>query len=183
MTKLFIIAMLFVSVCANANTKHQSFQNDDYMISTDTTEEITTSLTKEESYKIYLNDCNTIIKDTIRESGYINYDTIRVSSIPEDMIYFDKPVIKSVQLSKGVANIIVADTIWNVIEAPEYRSGSENKVLANNAMPISNKIIPDYSNKIIIFRMRVYSWKKRKPLTLKEWDKNISTTSNYPENY
>lgn len=174
MTKLFIIVMLFVSVCAAAKTKYQSFLNDDYSISKDTIEEVTVSLTKKERYKIYLNDCNTIVKDTIRESGYINFDTIRVTSIPEDMIYFNKPVIKSVQISIGIANIIVVDTIWNVIEAPEYRSTWEYYVLAKNPMPISNKIHPDYSHKIIVFRMRVYTWEKRKPLSLKEWDKYIN---------
>ena len=172
--KLFIIVLLFVSVCATAKTKHQSFRNDDYRISKDTIEEDTVSQTKEERYKIYLNDCNTIVEDTIRESGYINFDTIIVSSIPEDMIYFNKPVIKSVQLSNGIVNIIVADTIWNVIEAPEYRSTWEYYRLAKNPIPISKKINLDYSKKIIVFKMRVYTWKKRKPLILKEWDKYIN---------
>jgi len=180
MTKLIIIIILFTSVCATAKTKYQSYLNG-VRVSSDTIEKVTGSLTKEESYEIYLKDCNTIVKDTIRESGYINFDTIRVTSIPEDMIYFNKPVIKSVQLSKGVANIIVADTIWNVIEAPEYRSTWEYYVFAKKPMSLSNKINPDYSNKIIVFRMRVYTWKKRKPLLFKEWDKNISTTKNYPE--
>ena len=97
------------------------------------------------------------------------------------MMYFNKPVIKSVQISNGIANIIVADTIWNVIEAPEYRSAWEYYVLAKNQMPKSNIINPDYSNKIMVFRMKVYTWKKRKPLTFEGWDVNISTTSNYPE--
>jgi len=166
--------MLFISVCVTSKTKHQSLLNDDCKISKDTIEEDTVSLTKEERYKIYLNDCNTIVKDTIRESGYINFDTVRVSSIPEDMTYFNKPVIKSVQISVGIANIVVADTIWNEIEAPEYRSTWEYYVLAKNPLPKSNKINPDYSNKIIVFRMRVYTWKKRKPLIFKEWDNYIS---------
>lgn len=87
---MFIVVMLFVSVCATSKTKHQLFLIDDYRISKDTIEEVTASLTKEERYKIYVNDCNTIVKDTIRESRYINFDTIRVTSIPEDMIYFNK---------------------------------------------------------------------------------------------
>ena len=183
MTKLFIIVILFVSVCATAKTKHQSFLNGVYRVSNDSIKEAIVSLTKEESYKIYLNDCNTIVKDTIRESGYINFDTIRVTSIPEDMIYFNKPVIKSVQISNGIADIIVADTIWNVIEAPEYRSTWEYYFLAKNPIPISKKINTDYSNKIIVFRMRVYTWKNRKPLILKEWDEYISTARNSPEIY
>jgi len=174
MTKLFIIVILFVSVCATAKTKHQSFLNGVYRVSNDSIKEAIVSLTKEESYKIYLNDCNTIVKDTIRESGYINFDTIRVTSIPEDMIYFNKPVIKSVQISNGIADIIVADTIWNVIEVPEYRSTYDYYVLAKHPIPISNQIIPDYSDKIIVFRMKVFTWKKRKPLILKEWDKYIN---------
>jgi hypothetical protein len=181
MKKLFIILILFISVWANAKTKYPSFLNGASRVSIDTIKEVTASLTKKESYEIYLNDCNTIVKDTIRESGYINFDTIRVSSIPEDMMYFNKPVIKSVQLSNGIANIIVADTTWNVIRAPEYRSTWEYYILAKNQMPKSNKINPDYSNKIMVFRMKVYTWKKRKPLTFEDWDANISTTSNYPE--
>mgnify|MGYP001810229635 FL=1 len=173
--------MLFVSVRATTETTHQLFLNGSYKVSIDTIEEVPVSLTKKESYEIYLNDCNTIVKDTIRESGYINFDTIRVSSIPKDMMYFNKPVIKSVQISNGIANIIVTDTTWNVIEAPEYRSAWEYYVLAKNQMPKSNEINPDYSNKIMVFRMKVYTWKKRKPLTFEDWDANISTTSNYPE--
>ncbi len=183
MKKLFIILMLFISVCATAKPKHPSFLNGASRVSIDTIEEVTASLSKKESYEIYLNDCNTIVTDTIRESGYINFDTIRVASIPEDMIYFNKPVIKSVQLSKGIANIIVADTIWNEIGAPEYRSTWEYYVLAKNQMPKSNKINPDYSNKIMVFRMKVYTWKKRKPLTFEDWDANISTIKNYSETH
>ena len=112
-----------------------------YRISNDSIEEVTASPTIEESYQIYLNDCNTIVKDTIRESGYINFDTIRVTSIPEDMIYFNKPVIKSIQISEGIANIIVADTIWNIIEAPEYRSTWEYYELAKNPMQYQIKSI------------------------------------------
>ena len=174
MTKLFIIAIIFITVCATAKTRYQSFGNDDYRIFIDTIEKDNASLSKDELYKIYLNDCNTIVMDTIRESGYINFDTIRVPAIPEDGMYFKKPIIKSVELSKGIANIIVADTIWNVIEAPEYRSNFEYSVLAKHPMPPSNKINPDYTNKIIVFRMRVYSWKKRKPLNFKEWDEYIN---------
>jgi hypothetical protein len=176
MTKLLIIFILFISVCANAKTKHQSFLTGIHNVSNDSNE-------IEESYKIYLNDCNTIIKDTIRESGYINFDTIRVTSIPEDHIYFNKPVVKSVQISNGVANIIVADTIWNVIKAPEYRSSWDYYVLAKNPIPISNRINPDYYNKKIVFRMKVYSWKKSKPLIYKEWDQYRSTLSNHLEIY
>lgn len=178
MRKLFVILMLFISGYATAKTMHQSFLDGVFRDAIDTIEEVKVTLTKEESYEIYLNDCNTIVKDTIRESGYINFDTIRVTSIPEDMIYFNKPVIKSVQLSNGIANIITTDTIWNVIEAPEYRSTWEYYVFTKNQMPKSNKIDPDYSNKIIVFRTKVYTWKKRKPLTFKEWDTNISTTRN-----
>lgn len=173
MAKLSIIVMLFISVCATAKTKHQSLLNG-VTVSIDTIEESTLPLTKEESYELYLNDCNTIVKDTIRQSGYISFDTIRVSSIPEDRIYLNKPVIKSVQLSGENAIIIVADTIWNEMEAPEYRSTWEYYVLAKNPMPESNTINSDYSNKNIVFRMTVYSWKKRKPLSSVEWDKYIN---------
>ncbi|MDP3181171.1 MAG: hypothetical protein Q8M67_05120, partial [Bacteroidota bacterium] len=110
-------------------------------------------------------------------------DTIRVTSIPEDLIYFNKPVIESIQISKGIANIIVADTIWNVNEIPEYRSTYDYYVLGKNPMPIPNKIKPDYSNKIIVFRMRVYTWKKRKPLIFKEWDQYRSALGNHLEIY
>lgn len=166
--------MLFISFFANAKSKYELNLNDDYRFTKDTIEEVTVSLTKEERYQLYLKDCNTIVTDTIQESGYLNFDTIRVSAIPENMTYLNKPVIKSVQLSKGIANIIVADTIWNVIDAPEYRSTWEYYVLAKNPMPISNKIQIDLSDKIVVFRMRVYTWKKRKPLILKDWDKYIN---------
>ena len=45
------------------------------------------------------------------------------------MHYLGKPIIKSLIISKELANIIVMDTIWNLIEAPEYRSTWEYYVL------------------------------------------------------
>jgi hypothetical protein len=168
--------ILFVSVCANAKTKHQSFQPGIYRISSD-------SIGIEESYQVYLNDCNTIVKDTIWESGYINFDTIRVTSIPGDLLYFNKPVVKSVQISNGVANIIVADTIWSVIKPPEYRSSWDYYVLAKNPMPVSNKINQDYHNKKIVFRMKVYTWKKRNPLSFNEWEQYRSKLKDHLEIY
>ena len=81
----------------------------------DTIPEIVVSTNKTEGYKIYLNHCNELVIDTILQSGYLDFDTLRVVSIPANQLYFGKMIIKSLQISKDLANIIVQDTIWNAI--------------------------------------------------------------------
>jgi hypothetical protein len=156
------------------------------MITNDTIPEVIVSGTKKERYKIYLNRCNEIVKDTILQTGYLNFDTMRVSSIPLNKIYFGKIIIKSVQISKEMANIVLQDTIWNLIEAPEYRSTWDYYVLAKHPMPIRKIVDFDYSNKIIVKRPKVYSFKRSKPLLFNDWDKYINNKSyrtSTPEQY
>jgi hypothetical protein len=174
MIKLFVILFSFISFYGYSKTKPEAFLINYKTISNDTIDEITVSSSKLERYKIYLEDCNEIVKDTITQTGFLEFDTIRVVSVPESKLFSGKSIIKSVEISQGIANIIVVDTIWNDLEAPEYRSTWEYYVLAKHPIPISNEPIFDYSDKILVFRQKVYVWKKRKPLIFDEWDKFIN---------
>jgi len=175
--KLLITIILLISFYAFTNMKPQIYLNNDNTITNDTIPEIIVSSAKAKSYKIYLNYCNEIVKDTILQTGYLNFDTLRVNSIPVNKIYFGKPVIKSLQISKELANIIVMDTIWNLIEAPEYRSTWEYYVLAKHPMPVKKIVEIDYTNKIIVTRLREYMMKRSKPLPISDWDKYINNKS------
>lgn len=152
--------------------------NNDNTITSDTIPEVIVSSAKSERYKIYLKYCNELVIDTILQTGYLDFDTLRVPSIPVNKLYFGKPIIKSLQISKELANIIVMDTIWNLIEAPEYRSTWEYYVLAKHPMPITKIIEIDYSNKIIVSRPKEFTMKRSKPLSISDWDKYINNKSN-----
>jgi hypothetical protein len=175
--KLVITIIVLISFCAFTNKKPLIYVNNNKVITNDTIPEVIVSSAKAKRYKVYLNYCNEIVKDTILQTGYLNFDTLRIASIPVNKIYFGKPIIKSVQISKELANIIVMDTIWNVIEAPEYRSTWEYYVLAKHPMPITKIVEIDYSNKIIVTRLREYLMKRSKPLPISDWDKYIYNKS------
>lgn len=177
MTKISIIIVLFVLICAFANIKPQIYRTENNTISSDTIPEVKVSSTKKERYLIYLNNCNEIVKDTILQTGYLNFDTMRVASIPVNNLYLGKTIIKSVQISKELANLIVMDTVWNELAAPEYRSSYDYYVLAKHAIPTYKKVDFDYSDKIIVFRLREYSLKKNKPLVFSDWDRYINNKS------
>lgn len=174
---LLISIIVLISFYAFTNTKPQIYLNNDITITNDTIPEIIVSSTKAKRYTIYLNYCNEIVKDTILQTGYLNFDTLRVTSIPVNRLYFGKPIIKSLEISKELANIIVMDTIWNLIEAPEYRSTWEYYVLAKHPMPIKKIVEIDYSNKIIVSRQKEYTMKRSKPLPISDWDKYINNKS------
>jgi len=174
MSKLYIFLFLFVSFYGYSKTKPENYLDKFQMISGDTIDEITVSSTKQERYKLYLEDCNEIVQDTITQTGYLEFDTVRVVSIPESKLFSGKTIIKSIEISQGIANIVVVDTVWNDLEAPEYRSTWEYYVLAKHPIPISDQPIFDYTDKILVFRQKVYIWKKRKPLIYSEWDKFIN---------
>lgn len=171
--KLLITIILLISFYAFTNRELQIYVNIDNTITNDTIPEVIGSGSKAERYKIYLDSCNEIVKDTILQTGYLKFDTLRVSSIPANNLYFGKPIIKSVQISKELANIIVMDTIWNLIEAPEYRSTWDYYVLAKHPVPINKIVEIDYSNKIIVSRPKEYMMKRSKPLSISDWDKYI----------
>jgi hypothetical protein len=177
MPKSLIIIILLISFYAFANKNPQIIVNNDNTTTNDTIPEVIVSSAKAERYKIYLNYCNQIVKDTILQTGYLNFDTLRVSSIPVNKLYFGKPVIKALQISKELANIIVMDTIWNIIEAPEYRSTWEYYVLAKHPMPVMKIVEIDYTNKIIVTRLKEYLMKRSKPLPISDWDKYINNKS------
>lgn len=172
--KSLIIIMILISFYAFANKKPQIYINNDNLISHDTIPEIVVSSKKAEKYKFYLNYCNELVKDTILQTGYLDFDTLRISSIPVNKLYFGKLIVKSVQISKELANIIVMDTIWNLIEVPEYRSTWDYYVLAKHPMPISKIIEIDYSDKIIVSRPKEFTMKRSKPLVFSDWDKYIN---------
>lgn len=178
--KSLIITLLIISLCAFTNKKPKIYVNKDNLITNDTIPETIISSKKAivsnkkaKLYKIYLDYCNEIVVDTIQQTGYLVFDTLRVSSIPVNKLYFGKPIIKSVQISKEIANIIVMDTVWNLIEAPEYRSTWEYYVLAKNPIPKTKTIDIDYSNKIIVSRPKEYPMKRSKPLVFRDWKKYI----------
>ena len=178
--KSLIITLLFISLCALTNKKSNIYVNKDNLIANDTTPEpiisskkAIVSNKKSKLYKIYRDYCNEIVVDTIQQTGYLVFDTLRVSSIPVNKLYFGKPIINSVQISKEIANIIVIDTVWNLMEAPEYRSTWEYYVLAKNPIPKTKKIDIDYSNKIIVSRPKEYTMKRSKPLVFSDWKKYI----------
>ncbi|MFA5327366.1 MAG: hypothetical protein WC384_06215 [Prolixibacteraceae bacterium] len=173
MTKSLIFILLFASLCAFSKTKPLVFRNECNTSTQDTIPEIVVQISKSERYKIYLKDCNEVIMDTILQTGYIKFDTIRVSSIPSNNMYSGKTIIKSLKISKDITNIIVADTVWNELGTPEYRSSWNYYVLANHPIPASSKKSPEYSHKIIVSRPKVYAWKKSKPLDFNEWTKYI----------
>ena len=182
--KLLIAIILLVGFCAFTDKKPQNPVSKGNAITNDTIPEVIVSSpkliskSKSDRYKIYLKYCNEIVKDTILQTGYLDFDTLRVSSIPGNKLYFGKSIIKSLQLSKELANIIVMDTIWNKIEAPEYRSTWEYYVLAKHPMPAKKNIIEiDYTNKIIVTRLREYMMKRSKPLPISDWDKYINNKS------
>jgi hypothetical protein len=177
MPRLLVTIILLISIYAFTNRVPQIIVNKDITITNDTIPEVIVSSAKAERYKIYLNYCNQIVKDTILETGYLNFDTLRVSSIPVNKLYFGKPVIKALQISKELANIIVMDTIWNIIEAPEYRSTWEYYVLAKHPMPVMKIVEIDYTNKIIVTRLKEYLMKRSKPLPISDWDKYINNKS------
>jgi hypothetical protein len=175
--KSLIIIMLFISVCAFTNKKPLTDGTRDITITQDTIPEIIVSSKKEGGYTVYLKYCNEIVIDTILQTGYLDFDTLRVSSIPENKLHLGKPIIKSLQISKELANIIVMDTIWNLIEAPEYRSTWEYYILAKHPMPAKEIVKVDYSNKIIVTRLKEYLMKRSKPLPKNEWEKYIKNKS------
>ena len=184
--KLLIIPVLYIAICAFSVNRTNLIASNSFRMTGDTIPEIVVSTNKTEGYKIYLNHCNELVIDTILQSGYLDFDTLRVVSIPANQLYFGKMIIKSLQISKDLANIIVQDTIWNAIEAPEYRSTYDYYVLAAYPMPEPKKIEIDYTNKIIVFRPRVYTLKRSKPLPYNDWDRFInnkptrtSTTEQY----
>jgi hypothetical protein len=172
--KLLIITTLLISFYAFTNGKLQIDVNTDNSITNDTIPEVIGSSSKAERYKIYLDYCNEIVRDTILQTGYLKFDTLRVSSIPANNLYFGKPIIKSVQISKNAANIIVMDTIWNSVEAPEYRSTWDYYILAKHPVTTEKIVEIDYSNKIIVSRPKEYLMKRSKPLSISDWDKYIN---------
>lgn len=178
--KLLIITLILISLSAFTNKKPKIYVNKDNLITNDSTPETIISSKKaivsnkkSKLYKMYLDYCNEIVVDTIQQTGYLVFDTLRVSSIPVNKLYFGKPIIKSVQISKEIANIIVMDTVWNLIEAPEYRSTWKYYVLAKNPIPKTKRIDIDYSNKIIVSRPKEYPMKRSKPLVFRDWKKYI----------
>lgn len=176
--KTLITIILLISCYAFTNRKPEIYVNKEKSITNDTIPEIVVSSAKAKRYKAYLDHCNEIVKDTILQTGFLNFDTLRVNSIPVNRLYFGKPIIKSLQISKELANIIVMDTIWNLIEAPEYRSTWEYYVLAKHPMPpAKNTVEIDYTNKIIVSRPKVYLMKRSKPLPISDWDKYINNKS------
>ena len=177
-SKLLIIAILYAVTCGFTASKPDTIDAKYQQITSDTIPEIIVSSKKVDRYNIYLNFCNELVLDTILQSGYLNFDTLRVASIPENQLYFGKIVIKSLQLSKELANIIVMDTIWNKIEAPEYRSTYDYYVLAKYPMPPPKEPDLDYINRIFVFRPKVYSLKRSKPLPYNDWEKYINNKSN-----
>jgi len=177
MPRLLITIILLLSIYAFTNKKPLIYVNNDNVISSDTIPEIIVSGSKSDQYKNYLDYCNEIVIDTILQTGYLNFDTLRVPSIPENMLYLGKPIIKSLQISEEIANIIVMDTIWNLIEAPEYRSTWEYYILAKHPMHIKKIVEIDYTNKIIVYRLRAYMMKRSKPLPKSDWDKYIKNKS------
>ena len=184
MTKSLIIVVLYCAIYTSADTEPQIYLNKDNTLRIDTIPEIVVTSKKSvpskkaELYEIYLNYCNEIVKDTILQTGYLKFDTLIVPSIPVNKFYFGKPIIKSFQISKEIANIVLADTIWNLLEPPEYRSTSDYYVLAKHPVPIRNIVFFDYSDKIIVTRPKVYSFKRSKPLIFDDWDKYINNKSN-----
>ena len=184
MTKSLIIIVLYFAFYTLTDTAPQIYLNKKKTLLADTIPEIVVTSKKTESnkktdlYNIYLNYCNEIVKDTILQTGYLKFDTLIVSSIPTNKFYFGKPIVKSFQISKEIANIVLADTIWNLLEPPEYRSTSDYYVLAKHPVPIRNIVFFDYSDKIIVTRPKVYSFKRSKPLIFDDWDKYIINKSN-----
>jgi hypothetical protein len=177
MPKSLITIILLISFYAFTNKNPEIYLNNDNSISNDTIPEIIVSSKKEGGYTVYLKYCNEIVIDTILQTGYLDFDTLRVSSIPENKLHMGRPIIKSLQISKELANIIVMDTIWNLIEAPEYRSTWEYYILAKHPMPAKEIVEVDYSNKIIVTRLKEYLMKRSKPLPKSEWEKYINNKS------
>jgi len=184
MTKSLIIIMLYFAFYTLTDTEPQIYLNKDNTLRIDTIPEIvvtskkTESSKKTELYNIYLNYCNEIVKDTILQTGYLKFDTLIVSSIPANKIYFGKPIVKSFQISKEIANIVLADTIWNLLEPPEYRSSADYYFFTKLPVPIRNIVFFDYSDKIIVTRPKVYAFKRSKPLLFNDWDKYINNKPN-----
>lgn len=178
MTKLLILIVLFLSFCSFTITKPLINLNERHTITQDTIPEVLISLTKKERYKLYLNDCNTVVQDTILQSGYLKFDTIRLQSIPENEIYLGKVIVKSIQVSNDFANIITRDTVWNEIGIPEYRSTYNYYVLAKHPLPIKKITEIDFWNKIMVSRLMAITWKKSKPLLYNDWEKYINNKSN-----
>ncbi len=176
-SKLLIIVILYTTICGFTPSKPDTISTKYQQITSDTIPEIVVSSKMVDRYKIYLNHCNELVFDTVLQSGYLNFDTLRVTSIPENQLYFGKIVIKSLQLSKELANIIVMDTIWNLIEAPEYRSTYDYYVIAKHPMPPLKAPDLDYFNRIFVFRPKVYALKRSKPLPYNDWDKYINNKS------
>lgn len=176
--KLLIFTVLFSILCAFTSGKPDFYINKNHRTTNDTIPEIVVSGTKTGLYTIYLNYCNELVIDTILQSGYLNFDTMRVASIPVNSLYFGKTIIKSLQLSKDLANIIVMDTIWNLLEVPEYQSTYDYYILAKHPMPAKKSDDFDYSNKIIVFRPKVFTLKRSKPLPYNDWDKYINNKPN-----
>lgn len=175
--KLLLIMVLFSILCAFTNSRPDFYINKYPRSTNDTIQEIVVS-GKTERYKIYLNYCNELVIDTILQSGYLNFDTMRVASIPVSSFYLGKTIIKSLQITKDLANIIVMDTIWNLLEAPEYRSTYDYYILAKNPLPPKKTDNFDYSNKVIVFKPKVFTLKRSKPLPYNDWDKYINNKQN-----
>ncbi len=186
MAKLLTIILLFASLCALSKTAPRGCLNACIAITTDTIPEIVVQISKSDRYNIYLKDCNQLITDTILQTGYIQFDTIRAKTIPANPTYFGKRIVKAVQLSVEIANIVVADTVWNEINAPEYRSSWNYYFLAHHPMPEVKLPDFDYSDKIIVKRLREYTWKKSRPLDFNDWEKyiyNKPVRTSQKENY
>lgn len=116
-------------------------------------------------WKQYLTDCNTLVPDTIKQSGTVNVKY--------------KPVIVNGEISHYILSPI--DTVWNKVECKEYKinddygrfilgTGTPSWIDDNNIIYTSTGMaytsIEQINNKINISRNKICHIKKRKA----SWD-------------
>ena len=86
--KPLIGIILIISFCAFTNRKPQICLKGNTVLTNDTIPEIVISSEKAKRYKTYLNHCNEIVKDTILQTGYLNFDHIENTNNPKEYALF-----------------------------------------------------------------------------------------------
>lgn len=133
------------------------------------------SQTKAKRYKIYYADCISTFTDTFQWSGYVRYDTIKVTTAPLTNTYTYKyakrEVIRVVKRNTTGYILVLKDTVWVKLALPTYASSYYYYQYSGYKMHVRAPDLTNYSNKQIVFKTKVATFKKDRPISYTAWAK------------
>jgi len=133
------------------------------------------SQTKAKRHQAYYANCIFVVTDTFKVSGYLRLDTVRVSYLPTKSTYtlrnIKRNIIEVYKVNSSAYNLVLQDTIWAKVLATPYRSSVYYYAYPGHVVPTKTIVPVNYEGKHRVYKNKIISWKRERPLTYTKWAK------------